>query len=116
MSEMQADLMAATHTPLSKQSKCSEDRLQPGWPPDGDRGYFVGFGDDETPALCQWDIPGGLWMGLRFCPRTGPQAFTRGPETESFIVKHISIEEIKDVDAMAVRMVRHMDVSQFSRG
>lgn len=78
-----------------------------GWPPDGSPGEFVGWDAQGRMCVLRWQsaLPDdgfeASWIGVRFDPRNPmpgernadtakqwPLAFRRGPDTESFVIKH----------------------------
>lgn len=85
-----------------------------GWPPNGARGEYIGWDGQGGLSVLRWsptckrsnavagDAPGG-WIGVRFDPdmrpglggRDLPMAFTRGQETESYVLAHVRADLVR---------------------
>lgn len=69
----------------------------PGLPPAGDAGTFIGFDENRLPYLLRWNVGAGAWQGIGFDPNVEDDrllgfVFLAREEMGDFIVAHAAIE------------------------
>ncbi len=71
---------------------------RPGFPPDGEPGYFLAFAEGHRPFILTWHPAHGAWVGVGFDPDcwTAPYLVMREEKTPDLIKSYVRLPVVAE--------------------